>query len=235
MPDFAFDAHSLIVFGGGGHGKTLIELVQASGMFTVAGIVDDGLQAGSQVLGVPVLGTSAVLPELHRRGLRLAANGVGGINNVAARVRVFELLAEAGFTCPNLVHPRAWVEHSARLMGGVQVLAQAYIGSDSIIGFGSVINAGAVVSHDCQLGQCVNLSPGALLAGGVHVEDYVQIGMGATINLNLTIGRAARVGNGATVKADVPPEGRVYAGAVWPAPGLSGRGHARQMNEIPET
>jgi sugar O-acyltransferase (sialic acid O-acetyltransferase NeuD family) len=189
------------------------------------------LPAGSRVLDVPVLGPSEILPELYRRGLRLAANGVGGINNVAARLQVFELLAKAGFTCPNLVHPRACVEPSARLMGGVQVLAQAYIGSDSIIGFGSVINAGAVVSHDCHIGQCVNLSPGALLAGGVCVKDFAQIGMGATINLNLTIGKAARVGNGATVKTDVPSEGRVYAGAIWPAPGLSGRGHTRQIEE----
>lgn len=233
MPDFPFNAHSLIIFGGGGHGKTLIELVQASGMFSVMGVVDDNLPVGSRVLGIPVLGTSAILPELYRRGLRLAANGVGGINNVAARLRVFELLAEAGFTCPNLVHPRAVVEHSARLMGGVQVLAQAYVGSDTVVGFGSVINAGAIVSHDCRLGECVNLSPGALLAGGVCVEDFAQIGMGATINLNLTIGRAARVGNGATVKTDVPPEGRVYAGAIWPAPGLSGRGHSRQRDENP--
>ena len=56
----------------------------------------------------------------------------------------------------------------------------------------------------------------ALLAGGVIVEDFAQIGMGATVNLNLTIGQAARVGNGATVKADVPAGGRVWAGVIWP-------------------
>ena len=58
--------------------------------------------------------------------------------------------------------------------------------------------------------------PGALLAGEVTVEDFAQIGMGATVNLGLTIGSRARVGNSATVKSDVPADGRVYAGTIWP-------------------
>jgi acetyltransferase EpsM len=40
--------------------------------------------------------------------------------------------------------------------------------------------------------------------------------MNATVNLNITIGAGARIGNGATVKADVPSGGRVYAGTIWP-------------------
>jgi acetyltransferase EpsM len=40
--------------------------------------------------------------------------------------------------------------------------------------------------------------------------------MGVTVNLNVRIGAGARVGNSATVKADVPDGGIVRAGAVWP-------------------
>ena len=216
-PPLDYDPTALILYGGGGHGKTLIELVRASGMYHWIGIIDESLTTGSQVLGVPVLGGPEKLPDLHAAGVRLAVNGVGGINRPEVRLRVFDILAAAGFSCPAVVHPTAWVEPSARLEGGVQVLAQSYISSQAVIGFGSVINAGVVVSHDCRIGRCVNLSPGAMLAGGVQVEDLAQIGMAATVNLNLTVGRAARIANGATVKADVPPETRVRAGAVWPS------------------
>ncbi len=218
LPIFAFDPTAIIVYGGGGHGKTLIELVRATGMYRVVGLVDDGLPAGENVLGAPVLGGAAVLPELYRQGVRLALNAVGGIGNPGVRVRVFRLLAQAGFVCPAVVHPSAHIEPSAVLAAGVQVLPKSYVGTDVRIGFGSLLNSGVIVSHDCALGECTNLSPGAMLAGGVHVEDFAQVGMGVTINLNLTIGRAARVGNGATVKADVPPGGRVRAGATWPPP-----------------
>lgn len=219
--NWEFDPTAMILYGGGGHGKVLIELIRALGSYRLVGVVDDGLAAGADVLGLPVLGGAEVLSELCRQGVRLAVNGVGGIGRPEIRWRVFELLAQAGFHCPALVHPAAYVEPSARLEGGVQVLPQAYISSAVRVGFGTVINAGVVVSHDCVLGRCVNLSPGALLAGGVRVEDFAQIGMGATINIGITIGRGARVGNGATVKADVPPGGVVRAGTIWPAPALS--------------
>jgi len=223
LPDlnWEFDPTAIILYGGGGHGKVLIELIRALGSYHLAGVVDDGLAVGGEVLGLPVLGGAEILPELYRRGVRLAVNGVGGIGRPETRWRVFEVLAQAGFLCPALVHPAAYVERSAHLEGGVQVLPQAYISSAVKVGFGTVINAGVVVSHDCVLGRCVNLSPGALLAGGVRVEDFAQIGMGATINIGITIGRGARVGNGATVKADVPPGGVVRAGTIWPPPALS--------------
>lgn len=216
LPDYSYDSSAILVFGGGGHGKTLIELVQSLGCYRVVGVIDELLPAGECVVGVPVLGGPELLPDLYQRGVRLAVNGVGGIGNPAVRVQIFQVLAEAGFVCPAVVHPSACVERSAVLEPGAQVLAQAYVGSDSRIGFGSVLNAGVVVSHDCRIGRVVNLSPGAMLAGNVTVEDYAQIGMGVTINLHLTVGRLARIGNGATVKADVPAESRVYAGTIWP-------------------
>lgn len=206
----------VIIFGGGGQGKTLIDLLRLLDAFTIAGIIDDGLPQGSTVMDVPVLGGITQLPELRRQGIRLALNAVGGIGNVDARIRVFDLLAEAGFEFPAVVHPSACVESSAVLEDGVQVGALTYVGSLARVGFGTLINAHVCVSHDCRIGRVVNLSPGALLAGGVQVEDYAQIGMGATVNINLTVGSRARIGNGATVKSAVPAGVRVYAGTIWP-------------------
>ena len=213
--------NALLVYGGGGHGKALIDLVRALGAYRLVGVVDDGLPAGSAVLGAPVLGGVGTLAELAARGVRLAVNGVGGIGNVAVRLKVFEALRLAGMTCPALVHPTAWVEPSASLDAGVQVLAQSYISSAAQVGFGTVINAGVVVSHDCKLGRVVNLSPGAMLAGGVELDDFVQVGMAATINLGIHVGQGARIGNGATVKADVPAGQVVRAGSIWPVPDQS--------------
>jgi acetyltransferase EpsM len=215
-PDSQFDPTAIVVYGGGGHGKALIELLRVLGTYRIAGVVDDGLPAGQNILGVPVLGGGEALEPLYQQGVRLAVNAVGGIGDVAVRIKVFQRIAGAGFACPAVVHPTAFIEASARLSPGVQVFPHAYVGSDVRVGFGSIINTGAIVSHDCMLGDYTNLSPGAILAGAVQVGRGTLIGMGATINLEAHIGAWARIGNGATVKRDVPERGIVRAGTIWP-------------------
>ena len=212
----AFDPTAMIVYGGGGHGKSVIELIQALRSYRIVGIIDDGIPAGGEILGVPILGGAEMLPQLHADGVRLAANAVGGIGQIAIRVKVFARLSEAGFTCPTLIHPTAFIEPSARLTAGVQIFPHAYVGSEAQVGFGTIINTSAVVSHDCTLGDYVNLAPGAILAGGVEVGDDTLIGMGVTVNLFVKIGQSAKIGNSATIKADVPANGIVRAGTIWP-------------------
>jgi sugar O-acyltransferase (sialic acid O-acetyltransferase NeuD family) len=216
-PESAFDPTALVVYGGGGHGKALIDLVRVLGSYRIVGVIDDGLGKGTEIMGVPVLGGGENLAELYAQGVRLAVNAVGGIGNIATRVKVFEAILQAGFNCPVLVHPTAFVEASATLAPGVQVFPHAYVGSEAQAGFGAIVNTGAIVSHDCTLGTYANVAPGAMLAGAVQIGAGALIGMGATVNLSVVVGENAKVGNGATVKADVPENGIVRAGTVWPA------------------
>ncbi|MFN3308687.1 MAG: NeuD/PglB/VioB family sugar acetyltransferase [Anaerolineales bacterium] len=210
------DPSGVLIFGGGGHGKSLIELIRAGGQYSVAGVIDDYKPQGSQVLGVPVLGGSQDLPWLFRRGYRLMVNAVGGIGDISQRVAVFEKGKAAGFSFPKVIHPTAFIEESAQVSEGAQVFPYAYVGSDARLGFGVIVNTAAVVSHDCQLGDYVNLSPGAILAGEVSVGEATLIGMGVTVNLRVKIGAYCRIGNGATVKQDVPDHTIVRAGGIWP-------------------
>ncbi len=207
---------AILIYGGGGHGRSLVDLLRMLDRYRLVGIVDDALPAGEQVLGLPVLGGGDVLGALRAQGVELAVNAVGGVGLPQVRIAVFERLKAAGFRCPPLIHPTAFVEPSAQVSEGSQILPKAYIGTLVQVGFGVIVNNGAVVSHDCRLEEYASLAPGALLAGGVHVGRAAQIGMGVTVNLGLRIGAGARVGNGAVIKGDVPDAGRVRAGAIWP-------------------
>lgn len=206
----------IVVYGGGGHAKVLLDLLVALGDYTVVGVVDDHLEQGSSLLGSPVLGGEEILAGLVDDGVSLAVNGVGGIGRPQARRDVFDRLVEAGFTCPAVVHPTALVEPSAVLDAGVQILALAYVGSAARIGLGSLVNTAAVVNHDCVVGRHVGISPGALLAGSVTVGEGCLVGMGATVNIGVAIGEGARIGNSAVVKSDVDPGAVVHAGQIWP-------------------
>lgn len=205
----------MVIYGGGGHAKTVMEMVQAIGAFRIAGIIDDGIAAGTEILGFRVLGGREALSGLAAQGIRLAANGVGGIIDINVRVRLFELLAGHGFAFPILAHPRATVERSARLGDGVQVFAHAYVGSSAQVHPRAMVNTGAVVSHDCEIGSYTHIAPGALLAGHVHVGERALVGMGVTTAIGVKIGSHVRIGNGAVIYADVPDKTIIPAGKVW--------------------
>lgn len=220
VPVSEFDPTTIIVYGGGGHGKSLIDLLRSNGIYRIVGVIDDSLQPTSQggptIMGLPVLGGGDALTGLYAQGVRLAVNAVGGIGNIAIRIKVFQRLVQAGFSCPAVIHPTAFVEPSAALSPGVQIFPHAYVGSEARLGFGCIVNTGAIVSHDCLLEEYTNVSPGAMLAGEVQTGAGTLIGMGATINLQVHIGAGARIGNSAVVKEHVPEKGIVRAGAIWP-------------------
>jgi acetyltransferase EpsM len=217
IPESAGQANSVIVYGGGGHGKAVIELMGAMGGYNPIGVIDDGRQPGDWVLDVPMLGGESLLPAIKAAGCKLAVNAVGGIGAMSSRIKVFEKIEQAGFDSPNLVHPSAVVEPSAMPSTAAQIFPHAYVGSSVKLGRGCIINTGAIVSHDCVLADYVNLAPGSILAGAVQVGEGTLIGMGVTVNLNVRIGAGARIGNGATIKGDVPDGGIVRAGAIWPS------------------
>jgi acetyltransferase EpsM len=215
-PTASFDPTALVIYGGGGHAKMVIDLLRALGTYRVVGILDDARSSGELISGIPVIGGGERLKDIRAEGVRLAVNAVGGIGNIQIRIKIFHRLSEAGLACPALVHPTAYLDPSVVLDPGAQVFVHGYIGPDARIGYGCIINTRAIVSHDCILGDYVNISPGAILAGEVKVGSGALIGMGATINLGVQIGSGASVGNSATVKADVPEGGIVRAGTIWP-------------------
>lgn len=212
-----FDPSAIVVYGGGGHGKSLIDLLRVLEIYRIVGIVDDGIRAGEEIMDIKVLGGRSMLSNLYTQGVRSAVNAVGGIGNISIRIKVFEQLTIARFLCPTVIHPSAFIESSAVLSSGIQVFPHAYIGSQSQVGFGVIVNTSAVISHDCIIGDYSIISPGAILAGEVELGKGVLIGMAATINLQAKIGDGARIGNGSTVKSDVPENGIVRAGSIWPA------------------
>ncbi|MHC8396062.1 acetyltransferase [Pseudomonas sp. LB3P93] len=189
----------LVILGAGGHAKVLLSLVQSAG-FDVLGVCDPVLadQAGGQWRGISILGGDSALDALDPGSIELV-NGLGQLVGGTGRKKVFQRLSARGFRFPVLVHPLAWVDATARLAEGVQVMAGAIIQADVVIGANSIINTRAGIDHDCRLGEDVHVAPGATLCGSVQVENGAFIGSGATVIQGLTVATAAVVGAGATL------------------------------------
>ena len=210
------DKPYILIYGAGGHAKSVMEIIIQQNKYIIAGILDDNASLiGSKVLDTQVLGTRALLPGLLEKGISEAVNCVGGIIDISIRVRIYEILEKAGFTFPGIIHSRGWVERSAKVFEGVQVFANAYIGSEAVLEAKCIVNTNAVVSHDCIIGAYAHIAPGALLAGHVQVGEQTLIGMGVTTAIGVKIGSRVRIGNGAIILADVPDQMVIQAGRFW--------------------
>jgi UDP-perosamine 4-acetyltransferase len=211
-------AKALLVWGGGGHGKVVADLVRAAG-YQVAGFIDrDSARLGETVEpgGGTVVADEAEFLRVAAGGR--CANGADGVILAVGdnRARHDCLLRVPGLLVPALVHPSAVVSPSARLGRGTVVLPLAAVNAAARLGDAVIVNTGAVVEHDCVLGDAVHVSPRAVLAGGVHVGERSWIGAGAAVIQGVRVGRDAMVGAGAVVIRDVPDGATVVGNPACP-------------------
>lgn len=199
----------VVVYGAGGHGKVVMDILERDPEVEIAGWLDDGPgRKGQVVFDHPVLGGMECVAELMEKRIDHVVVAIG---DNETRDRIARGLAEAGFGFATAIHPSARLGRGVRLGSGSVLMANVVVNADTVIGDHAVVNTGATVDHECRLGRATHIAPGAHLAGGVTVGDLTLVGIGASVVPGIRIGRRAVVGAGAAVIADVP-DGAVVCG-----------------------
>ncbi|MBS6457212.1 MAG: acetyltransferase [Firmicutes bacterium] len=198
--------HKLLLVGGGGHCRSVLDCVLRSGQYSAVGIVERAGTPKNDVLGVPVVGTDEDLPQLYAQGWDCAAVTLGSVGAPTHRRRLYELLKKLGFVLPVIADPSAVVSPFAKIAEGTFIAKEAVINAGAAIGACTIINTAAVVEHDCQVGAFCHISPGAALCGGVCVEEDSHVGAASVVIQGIHIGRNAIVGAGTAVIRDVPEQ-----------------------------
>lgn len=190
----------IVLVGGGGHAKVVIDAIKESKGFSIYGIVDNGLKKGSSVSGIKVVGKDDVLPSIFKRGIRYAFTTVGSIGNCDIRKKIYRHLKRIGFELPVIMHPKAVVSKNVSFGEGAFVAGRVVINPATHIGKNAIINTASSVDHDCVIGDFVHIAPGVTLSGGIEVGDETHIGTGANIIQYIKIGKRCMIGAGTTVR-----------------------------------
>lgn len=206
------DKEKIIILGGGGHAKVLIEVIRLEGHFEIAGILDDHFEKGLKISEVPVIGKDDLLPGIFERDRIInACIGVGSTRDNSLRRALYEKVKQIGFSVPSLVHPKAVVSESSKISEGAQLMANAVVQPCSFIGENTIINTGAIIEHDCNIGRHVHICPASVLSGECQVGEETFIGTGATIVNGIKIGKNVTIGAGSVVINDIA-DGSVVKG-----------------------
>ena len=132
----------------------------------------------------------------------LCAVAIGGTRG-ADRLQVAALLSGMGLTPLTVIHRTSFAASTVKLGVGCQILAQAAVCTDVILGEHVIINTSASVDHDCVIGAGGHIAPCAHLAGEITVGARAFIGNGAVVLPRIQIGDDAIIGAGAVVTRDV--------------------------------
>lgn len=208
------ETDAILVWGAGGHGRVVADLVRQCGLRMI-GFVDARAWSPQREGGAGdrVITSQDDLVRRLRAEEPLPGGAgaiVPGVGDNGARLSYMHLMQPV-LAAP-LVHPRAVVSSTVHIATGTVVLACAVVNADARIGRVAIINSAAVVEHDCVLEDGVHVSPGAILAGGVSIGRGSWIGAGAIILEGRRVGANAVVGAGAVVTRDVA-DGVVVVGS----------------------
>ena len=120
------------------------------------------------------------------------------------RFTISNFLQECDLTPLGLRHRTAFVDDSAEVGAGNQIMPMVVVHTYAQVGDFCILNTGSIIDHDCQIGHGVHIMPGVTLGGSVRVDDFASIGSNATVLPRIRVGRGAVVGAGAVVTRDVP-------------------------------
>lgn len=185
----------LLVVGAGGHGRSVAEAAELGGIHEVVGFLDDSLPSSEKVLGYPVLGPVANIAS-HRANCDQIIVAVG---NNAARMALFEQLANAGFEMATVIHPSAFISARAVVGKGTVVMASAVVGTEARLGVGVILNCGAVVDHHAHVEDFAHLGVNACMAGGSVLGSGAWMQAGAALGYGVVIPPLVSLEPGAAV------------------------------------
>jgi sugar O-acyltransferase (sialic acid O-acetyltransferase NeuD family) len=187
-------SNALVLVGGGGHCRSCIDVVEATGDWRIAAILDVPDHVDERVLGYAIAGTDAEIDRYAADGAAFLVT-VGQIKSTDRRVMLYEKIRAAGGRLPTIVSPHAYVSRHGTLGEGTIVMHRAVVNAGAIVGDNVIINTMALVEHDARVGNHCHVSTAAIVNG------EAIIGARSFVGSNAIVHQRARVSEGAVVPA----------------------------------
>ncbi len=191
----------LVLIGGGGHCKSVLDAVKRMGFFDEIVITDSNMPSDTIVMGCKVVGTDDELSRLFDDGFHNAFITVGSIKSTALRRKLAQKAISIGFTFPNIIDPSALISREVLLGSGIYVGKNVVLNAGCRISDHAIINTASIIEHDCDIGEFTHIAVGCVICGGCSIKNDVFIGANTTIIQNISIGSQMVIGAGEIVKS----------------------------------
>lgn len=201
-------AKPLILIGGGGHCKSVIEAAESAG-YSILGVLDLSEEVGKAILSTKVVGTDDDIPVYVDKAEFVIT--VGFIKNPALRISLYNKVKEAGGKLAKVIASTAHVSKYAEIGEGTVVLHQAFVNADAKVGCNVILNSFSNIEHDAVIGDHCHISTGAMVNGECKVGRNCFIGSQSVLANCIAVGDDIIVGAGSFVRKTITEKG-IYSG-----------------------
>lgn len=204
---------TLILLGGGGHCKSVIDVIESTELYEIEGILDVSEKIGLSVLGYPIIGTEDLIQKLSKTNTHFLVT-VGQIKTPQIRENLFNKLLENHTKIATIIAPTALVSKHAVIEKGTIVMHRATINAGVIIGRNNIINTASNIEHDVKIGDHCHISTGAIINGHCSIGSGVFVGSNSTLVQGVQIVDDVVIGAGTLVHKSISEPG-IYVGTPF--------------------
>lgn len=198
----------LILIGGGGHCKSVIEAAESQGR-EILGVLDMPENVGIEILGCKIIGTDSDITRFIGKAEFVIT--VGHIKGCEIREKIDRLIKQSGGSLATITASTAHVSRHARIGEGTVVLHGAMVNAGAKIGRNCIINTLANVEHDAIIEDFCHVSTGAMVNGDCKVGRGTFLGSQSVILNGAAICENCVIAAGSFVRKSIVQPG-VYAG-----------------------
>jgi len=191
----------LIIFGGGGHCNSCIDVILTQKKFKIVSIIDEKTKEKKK-FNIQIQNLNYFKKNISKSNKYFI--GVGLIKNAKQRLKLINKIEKYEISFAKIISPFSIVSKYSKILEGTIIMHNSVINSNVIIKQHSIINTSSLIEHDVNIGKNCHISTGTIINGGCKVDDNTFIGSGSIVHQNVQIGKNCIIGAGKIIKKNLP-------------------------------
>lgn len=199
MDETEIQIGKVILFGCGGHARSIISVLHENDKVEEIVLVDKKAHKEESIMGCQVV---------DEYTLQLNEGYIIAVGDNLKRSMLFQTLRAGKKGYPiSVISKYAYVAVGTQIGKGTFVAPNTYIGPMVKIGNNTIINTGSVIEHETMVGHNTHIAPNVTVCGRVSIGNNVFCGAGSTIIDKISICDNVVIGAGTMINRNIVEAG----------------------------
>jgi len=197
----------MIVFGAGGFAKEILQVLKDNSFKKRIIFFDNLTNHNGKLFNYDIFSKEIEVKNYFEQVDNSYCIGIG---DPILRSKIHQRFSKLGGICQTIISLKSNCgEYDVKIEEGVVVLSGVSISNSVSIGKGTMIYYNSIITHDCEIGDFVEISPSVNVLGRVKVGSFSRLGANCTILPDVIIGKGVTIGAGSVVTKDIPDNKKV--------------------------